>query len=695
MLIYDKSRMTDVFVVGGKGIGLSKLTLYGLNVPDFFVVAAGTDLYSEDFVAELDAFATILNCQSFAVRSSSINEDMADGSYAGQYSTKLDVKRENLLEAVRAVALSFENSSVKNYSDHFEKQTQNIAVIVQKQLYGEFSGVMFTTSPYSDEERIIECVRGGGEKLVGGLVNPLKLMVIKKGDDCAEGFYGKLCNAATMLEKGEGFPLDVEWTSDGIDVWFLQMRPLTAIGDCIPPIPNVKWNMYVYRDFCRLVHSVQCIASHPSVQIKAFGFTVPIKEGLIVNGREFYSEESDRQFIETWRSLDCENFFTDFIKRLKHSVYVTRKRTNRLKNINCLTLSNEQLFSLFRSEIKAYIRSYIPLLMRPDDYLFTKLSEMVGKDRAERIAVSAAIINKKTYYSSERSDFLKSVISEDMQGYIDKYEWIINPLAKKAVPITKERYLKRTAGLTISDAREKLQAIEKSHKRDFEYRKSVINELDEKERELFEAISEFIFLRTYTAENSDRYFYYIRKNILGVLGQRLNISEDVLLLMSVEELLKTAKGFKLSPQEISKRKSGELIIIRDGICNTFYSGKSYAILKSLQLDASDFGCTVLEGKIACMGEVRGRVKIVNNLEQAEEFEDGCILVTTMTVPEITSALDKACGIITDEGGITCHAAIIAREYAIPCLVGTKNATSVLRDDMVVNLDCINGKVTLD
>ena len=63
----------------------------------------------------------------------------------------------------------------------------------------------------------------------------------------------------------------------------------------------------------------------------------------------------------------------------------------------------------------------------------------------------------------------------------------------------------------------------------------------------------------------------------------------------------------------------------------------------------------------------------------------------MTTPDIALALEKAIGIITDEGGITCHAAIIAREYAVPCLVGTKIATQVLHDGMCVKLDCINGK----
>ncbi len=67
----------------------------------------------------------------------------------------------------------------------------------------------------------------------------------------------------------------------------------------------------------------------------------------------------------------------------------------------------------------------------------------------------------------------------------------------------------------------------------------------------------------------------------------------------------------------------------------------------------------------------------------------------MTTPEIAGALDKAVGIITDEGGVTCHAAIIAREYAIPCLVGTEKATKILKDNQEVVLDCIKGVVAIN
>lgn len=695
MILYGKDCAYGVSAAGGKGAGLSKLKAYGLNVPDFFVIAAGTDIHDKNFAAELDGFAANLHCGLFAVRSSSVNEDGAENSFAGQYTTLLDVTRENLYDAVKSVAQSCGNQTVKAYSGRFAEEERGVAVVVQRQLHGEYSGVMFTTSPYDESERIIESVRGAGENLVSGIAAPDRMTVKKNGGENLNGFYKTLAEAGAMLEEKEGCPLDIEWTYADGELWFLQMRPLTAVGDQLPPIPDREWNMYVYRDFCLFAHGVQRIASYPEVQKRAFGFSVPIAEGLIVCGREFYSPENDAACDKIWKGLDRDGFFEKFIKNIKNSVRATRRRANALKNVDLTALSVNELFGLYRREIKAYIKSYVPLMMRPDDYLYNKLVEAVGGKRAEEIVNAASVIGKKTFYSSDRRDFLTAIVSGDAARYLDKYEWTSGPLGKVCRDLTEERFYARAKGVTRGLAEEKLRELKAARRQAFAEKNAVVKTLTEEERGLFGLISEFIYLRTYTAENSDRYFYYIRRKILKNIGDRLGLAEDILLLMSPEEVEKAESGFRLSPREIAKRRSGETVVIVGGVSSAYYTGRSYALLRRLLPEASGGKGSVLKGQIACMGEVRAKVRIVHDVAHADDFEEGCILVTTMTVPEITAALDRASGIITDEGGITCHAAIIAREYAVPCLVGTKNATSVLKDGMVVTLDCINGRVLIE
>ena len=64
----------------------------------------------------------------------------------------------------------------------------------------------------------------------------------------------------------------------------------------------------------------------------------------------------------------------------------------------------------------------------------------------------------------------------------------------------------------------------------------------------------------------------------------------------------------------------------------------------------------------------------------------------MTTPDYISAMEKASGFITDEGGITCHAAILSREFDVPCIVGTINATSGIKDGEIIELDAYTGKI---
>ncbi len=101
---------------------------------------------------------------------------------------------------------------------------------------------------------------------------------------------------------------------------------------------------------------------------------------------------------------------------------------------------------------------------------------------------------------------------------------------------------------------------------------------------------------------------------------------------------------------------------------------------------------LLRGLGASPGVATGRVKIVLDLSELDKIEEGDILVTEMTSPDFVPAMEKSAAIITDRGGMTCHAAIVSRELGIPCIVGTGNATKVLKDGMVVTVDATRGVV---
>lgn len=100
----------------------------------------------------------------------------------------------------------------------------------------------------------------------------------------------------------------------------------------------------------------------------------------------------------------------------------------------------------------------------------------------------------------------------------------------------------------------------------------------------------------------------------------------------------------------------------------------------------------LEGVTAFKGVARGRVKILKSNEDIEKVEEGDILFAIMTTPNFIGAMEKAAAFVTDEGGILCHAAIVAREMKKPCLIATKKATTTFQDGDLVEVDATNGKV---
>ncbi|MBI3380169.1 phosphoenolpyruvate synthase, partial [Candidatus Gottesmanbacteria bacterium] len=103
----------------------------------------------------------------------------------------------------------------------------------------------------------------------------------------------------------------------------------------------------------------------------------------------------------------------------------------------------------------------------------------------------------------------------------------------------------------------------------------------------------------------------------------------------------------------------------------------------------------LTGTVASRGKVTGRVAIVKGVKDLVKVKNGDILVAVTMHPDFVPAMRRAVAIVTDEGGITSHAAIVSREFGIPCIVGTKNATDILKDGDRVEVDAIKGIIKIN
>lgn len=175
----------------------------------------------------------------------------------------------------------------------------------------------------------------------------------------------------------------------------------------------------------------------------------------------------------------------------------------------------------------------------------------------------------------------------------------------------------------------------------------------------------------------------IRKS-LAIIYPKLGELSSVL---TTKEIL---SGNLPSEEELIKRDKGYFF----GNDRLFIGEDRSSIEKifKIKFKIKKFDSAILQGSIAQKGIARGFVRRVMGHKQIGEFKDGEILVSSMTIPDFFPAMKKAAAIVTNEGGVLCHAAILARELQKPCITGTKFATHILRDGDYVEVDANNGIV---
>jgi pyruvate, water dikinase len=140
------------------------------------------------------------------------------------------------------------------------------------------------------------------------------------------------------------------------------------------------------------------------------------------------------------------------------------------------------------------------------------------------------------------------------------------------------------------------------------------------------------------------------------------------------------------PQDIEWAiENGEIFIVQTRAITTFKPHVE-------DIGTIEKGNILLKGETASAGVYSGSVKIVKEMSELNKIQKGDVMVTRMTTPDMVPAMMKAGAIVTDEGGMTCHAAIVSREMGTPCIVGTEHATEVLKDGQTVTVHASQGIV---
>lgn len=205
--------------------------------------------------------------------------------------------------------------------------------------------------------------------------------------------------------------------------------------------------------------------------------------------------------------------------------------------------------------------------------------------------------------------------------------------------------------------------------------------LNEKTKKLVDELTQLAYYRTELLSYIQKAEYY-SVNLFEEVARRLKLSYKELVHMTEEEIQQSLleQTPTISQEQIISRFENYYIELVDGRVRVSLPEKETIDKENIR---------EIKGNCASRGKATGRVKIIRNSSEISKLNQGEILVTFMTTPDYVMAMQKAAAIVTNDGGATCHAAIISRELGVPCIVGTEIATRVLEDGDLVEVDATN------
>ncbi|KKQ28177.1 MAG: Phosphoenolpyruvate synthase/pyruvate phosphate dikinase [Candidatus Magasanikbacteria bacterium GW2011_GWC2_37_14] len=324
------------------------------------------------------------------------------------------------------------------------------------------------------------------------------------------------------------------------------------------------------------------------------------------------------------------------------------------------------------------------------------------KERDELLLIAKKIVKNKKWDEFFKNDF--SQISRDLDNYIglkeilfkhwDKYKWL--SFGFEGPLLSLEDIIQSTIELVRKDPFDLEVDIRKNQKDFSKIQKFWEKELllNKYEMHLVWLIRELGFSKAIRkdVEYCGNYSYHL---LLTEIGKRNYLSAHQAHYLSIEELSEILLNKKeVDYNLVNKRIKLSVYACENLKVKLFAGDEAQKYRDNLEKLVIDKNLKVLIGECACPGKVRGVVKVVLDQKDYGKFYAHDILVSYATNPNMMPLMKISKAIITDVGGITCHAAIVSRELNIPCVIGTKIGTQILKDGDEVEVDANKGLVNI-
>jgi rifampicin phosphotransferase len=724
-------------LLGTKAASLARLAGAGFPVPAGVVLTTAAADWDQAY-ARLRSAAGELGGpdQRFAVRSSASAEDLAGASFAGQYETVLDVGLDELPQAVRQVVDSAASARVAAYRQAHPQAAPadpsgsggGMAVLVQVMVPADSAGVAFTANPLTGDrdEVVISAVAGLGERLVAGLATGDQWIVrhgqarrTRATEQAISADQARqIATLARRVQAHLGSPQDLEWAittdpsgrdgADGVEggLWLLQARPMTALPDPVdwtPPTPgywmrNLRLGEWLpepmtplFADWLleRIDHGEQQ-ATRDQV-----GTTLPFPHAAI-NGWYYLATPALSPRTIATTLLQGRGRLLRF---MRHAVLGPSRDPVAADRRLLAGLATQ-----WRTEL---LPRYQRLVQEGDQQLPTASSrqlvgivDQVGAVAGEQLW-SLAVVGGAAwkmegalarFYRQHLAPTVNASVQELLVGLpgsqpdlaahaVQSLDWAHPTAGELAWPPprpSEDRHRELAA------RREALTAKCLSVLGDQP-------QLQARFQALLQVAQRYAVLREQQARQLTLGWPLLRRCALR-LGETLRAdgvidqAEDVFYLtrseLDTRTLLQDVVGRRRAAWERQQRLLAPLTI-----------GRPPRLLAKELLDAVEAVRTTgpapedaIVGQPASPGRATGPVRVVHGPGDFDRFQPGEVLVARATAPAWTPLFARAVAVVTDGGTLAAHASLVAREYGIPAVVATGDATTRLADGQVVTVD---------
>ena len=416
-------------------------------------------------------------------------------------------------------------------------------------------------------------------------------------------------------------------------------------------ISQYKWEKWLERDFGAFIISLFTQVDG----MKNIGLDIEMPSFVSQGGFWYLSHEvMDKAAYdaENWMKRNGKTIFdiTDscekfYLKSKKHIKELVEKEIGNRKIM-------QELLRIFRTST-----NYIWITHSLEEMYMKRLRVEIPKYWKGDMSLFIGDVSfpKKKNVHAIFEDKLRS--GKDLNKLVEEFGWI-NIRNGFGNPFTVAE---------LKELREKIKNEEKKEIKKVKVPPEIKN--------LVEDVRELVFFRTY---RTDVFFelLFLARPILQKYGKSLGLEFEDMRNYRMDDL---AKGnVKQYPKWVTVAQYKQ----------------NYVYFEENLVEEEKNISQEIKGSTAFMGMAKGIVRIVKSVKDLSDVKDGDILVTNMTTPNYLVAMKRAIAFVTDEGGITCHAAIIAREMRKPCIIGTKIATQVLKDGDMVEVDADKGTVKI-